>query len=98
VRKALEWDRSARYASAKEMQRALEDWSKSVARMDQLLAGFVETPAEEIKPALPLGQIALKPSPRTVEPEPKRRRSGTIRMEDAPSHPGDDVPIDVDDE
>lgn len=120
VHKALEWDRTARYATAREFQRALFDWDKSVAAIGDVLSDFLAgdeapdtVPPGRERPSsipvsaspsatpsgAPVGRIELKPRPKkdTVpdpnsapQPKPRRKRSGTIKMEGAPENPDDD--------
>ncbi|MBS2020477.1 MAG: serine/threonine protein kinase [Deltaproteobacteria bacterium] len=53
VHRALEWDRTARYPSAREMQRALYDWDKSVAAIGDVLSDFLtgDRPHDTIPPS-----------------------------------------------
>jgi serine/threonine protein kinase len=108
VQKALEWDRTARFATAKEFQRALEDWRKNNARLREVLSDFLETPA---KPMQALGKLSLEPkkpaasenTPTTSDHGekpvgPKRSRSQTLKMDDAPVKPDDEIQVDIDDE
>jgi serine/threonine-protein kinase len=121
VHKALEWDRTARFATAKEFQRALAEWDKSVAAIGDVLSDFLSgseapdappattrgssIPASASPSSAPVGRMALRqrpmkdtiPDPMSVAPstaplpeKPRRRRSGTIKMEGAPEKPGDD--------
>jgi eukaryotic-like serine/threonine-protein kinase len=46
VTKSLEWDRTARYASAKELRQALVGWMAGLARIEEVLSDFLGTDAE----------------------------------------------------
>jgi serine/threonine-protein kinase len=104
VTKALEWDPTARFATAKELQRALEDWLKGVARIEEVLSDFLERPAnaDTLPPSssTAVGKVALvaKSPPNEAPPlasPPKRSRRRTVKMADAPPKPPDDVEIEV---
>ena len=86
MHKALEWDRTARYATAKELQRALFDWDKSVAAIGDVLSDFLAgdeapdtlPPVRERPSSIPVssgsaavGRIELRTRPKKdTVPEP----------------------------
>jgi serine/threonine-protein kinase len=103
VHKALEWDRSARFATARDFQRALGDWLKGLSRIEEVLSDFLEAPlssgasrrarAESAEPGAALGRVAL------VSPASKRAPKKTLKMADAPALPSetpDGIEVDVD--
>ncbi len=132
VHKALEWDRTARFATAKEFQKELVKWERSVAEIGDVLSDFlgkseqppahapeVDRPSQIPPESVPIGKLALvqgenkdergsvkhragrdtirgeppsdMPPPSTKSGSaPRKRRSGTIRMDGAPDKPGDD--------
>jgi serine/threonine-protein kinase len=59
VTRALEWDRSARYATAGELQRELVDWLASIARLEEVLSEFLAPSSSQS-----VGRVALVSKPR----------------------------------
>jgi len=108
VHKALEWDRTARFATAKDFQRALIDWTRSVARIEEVLSDFLEVPPQSAKSSgAAVGKVALVSSPVHVRPSPRptneakpaiskrRSRRRTAKMEERPARPGSEPDITV---
>jgi serine/threonine-protein kinase len=58
VEKALEWDRTDRYATAMDMRAALVAWLKSVARIGEVLSDFLEAPPSSSAPVPPSSTVA----------------------------------------
>jgi eukaryotic-like serine/threonine-protein kinase len=110
VHKALEWDRTARFATAKEFRRALIDWTKSVARIEEVLSDFLEAPVQSSRSSgVTVGRVALVSPEEPVaapaeksEVKPaiskKRSRRRTAKMEERPTRPGSspDISVDID--
>jgi serine/threonine-protein kinase len=69
VHKALEWDRTARFGTAREFKRALTDWSSNVARLSEVLSDFLDAPKpKESAPARSAGiQRMRRPASRPHE-------------------------------
>jgi eukaryotic-like serine/threonine-protein kinase len=63
VSKALEWDRTARYPTAKALRQALVAWVESQARIKEALADFLDRTDEEPS-SRPVGKVALVRAPR----------------------------------
>jgi serine/threonine-protein kinase len=70
VEKALEWDRTDRYATAKELQAALVGWVKSVGRIGEVLSDFLEARESSVPPppSSTVARVALVA--RRVDPAP----------------------------
>ncbi len=53
VDRAIEWDPKARYATARDFRDALVAWTKDRARVERILADFMETLSDDRAPAAP---------------------------------------------